>query len=210
MLTSSSCPAWPSTGSAGGWQIDPAERPLYTGIIPDTARKRDDFLYSHHPLYGIAARGPLAEELVRMNDRTMFPSAERKFIYRMMRSGGKSLLLGVTHEANSTIHLIEEFAGLEYKVQDKRWWPMTVEEFRRLPEASQEEALARHGGRHLPYDLRGNFNAIDLPLRRAGLIRIGPVGAAESRLMRQIDVVETGLCEVSRNPGFLKTRIEKR
>lgn len=189
--------------------LDASQRKVYTGIIPETARRRPDFLYSPHPFYGIAARGPLAAELVRLNNTYVFPSAERKFIYLMMRAGGKALLVGVTHEANSTIHLVEEFAGLDYKVQDKAWWPLEVEKFLLLPADEQRMMVARHSGAALPYRIGTHFTAIEEPLVRAGKLTIGKVGAAECRLMRMLDVVEVGLAEVRRNPWFLKTRPEK-
>ncbi|HUV39712.1 MAG TPA: AAC(3) family N-acetyltransferase, partial [Planctomycetota bacterium] len=115
---------------------------IYTGTIPRTARRRDGFVKSFHPLYSICAKGPLAAELCAMNDRYMFPAAEHKFLHRMGERGGKALLVGCGHESNSTVHLIEEFGELEYKVQDKPHWTLTVEAFLAMPAERQAELRA--------------------------------------------------------------------
>jgi len=179
---------------------------MYTGVIPRTARLRDDFTKSRHPLYSICAKGPLARTLCEMNDRTIFPAAEHKFLHWMGERGGKALLLGVDHDSSSTVHLIEEFGDLEYKVQDKPYWSVTVGEFLAMPPERQKELRDAHSGRSLPYTTRSHFNSIEPPLVREGLIRFGRAGNAELRLMRIADVVRVGLEEVRRDPWFLRDR----
>jgi len=182
---------------------------IYTGIIPKTARLRDDFVKSMHPLYSICAKGPRAEELCAMNDRVMFPAAQHKFLHVMGERGGKALLMGCSHESNSTVHLVEEFGDLEYKVQDKDYWSLTVAEFLAMVLSAQKEVRDLHNGNNLGYTTRTHFNAIEPPLKEAGVIRFGKVGNAELRLMKIADVERVGLEAVKRDPWLLRTKIER-
>jgi len=185
----------------------PIEDSITTGAIPKDARSRDDFLKGVHPFYSICAKGPLAAELIELNDRFIFPAGERKFLYRMSEHGGKVLLLGVGHDSNSSIHLVEELGSLEYKVQDKPFWSLGVKEFLALPGERRLELLRAHRGEGLPYGTAYHFDAMDAVLRRRGLISVARVGAAECRLMTIADIVRVGLEEVKRDPWFLRSKV---
>jgi len=198
------------TGSQADYFGEPHEENIYTGVVGRAARRRDDFVNSRHPLYAICAKGPMAAELVALCDRYIFAAGETKFIHVMSRMGGKALLLGVDHNSNSSVHLIEEFGDLEYKIQDKSCWALTVEEFRAMPEEKQEELRELHSGVNLDYDTVCRFDRMDAPLKREGVMRVGRIGAAEVRLMKIADVVRVGLEEVKRDPWFLRAKVKKR
>jgi len=187
----------------------PEEQHIFTGAIPKEARRRCDFLRGFHPMYSICAKGPLALELVAFNDRYIFPSAEKKFVHLLGLKGGKVLLLGVDHASNSAIHLISEFAGLEYKVQDKAYWLLTVEEYLQMPRRRQQELYALHMGLNLEYRMEKHFDRIEEPLRAAGLIRFATVGNAKLRLMRIADLLRVGLEAVKRDPWFLVSKLDE-
>ena len=181
----------------------------YTGAVPLVARDRGDFVVSRHPLYSICAKGPLAQELCELCDKYIFMSVEMKFIYRMGVYGGKVLLLGVTHKSNSAVHLVEEFSGVEYKVQDKAWWTLTVAEFTRLPQATQADMMDTHMGYKLPYRPIVHLDAIDAPMRKQGLIATAKIGNAQCHLMKIMDIVRVGAEESARDPWFLCDKIGK-
>lgn len=183
---------------------------IYTGAIPKAARRRADFVGSMHPFYSLCAKGPLAAELAAACDRYIFASASEKFLHLLGERGGKALLLGVDHNSNSSVHLVEEFGGLEYKVQDRPWWLLTVEEFRRMPRAEQQRLVDAHQGANLPYDTVSRFNAIEEPLKHADAIRFGRVGNADLRLMRIADVERIGLDAVRRDPWLLREKVPRR
>jgi aminoglycoside 3-N-acetyltransferase len=185
----------------------PREEHIETGIIPKTARRRGDFLKGNHPLYSICAKGPLAAALVEANDRFIFPSAQRKPIYLLGQHGGKALLIGVPHEANSSIHLIAEFAGLEYKIQDKPYWSLTVTEFLAMPRPRQLELIRLHCGMNLTYNLKNRFDRIEGVLQQAGQINIGKVGNSELRLMPIAQMLRLGLEAVKKNPWLLVDKL---
>lgn len=187
----------------------PLELPPYTGIVPATARARADSLKSLHPLYSICAIGPKAKEICEFNDKYIFPSAEKKFLHKMAQEGGKTLLMGVNHVANSAVHMISEFTGVEYKVQDKAYWDVTVEDFLKLPLEKKKELMDTHMGYKLPYLPAVHLNAIDEPLRKINAITCVRIGKAVCRLMKIADVIKVGIEEGKKNPWFLCDRISK-
>lgn len=187
----------------------PLEEFIYTGTIPKTARARDDFVKSYHPLYSICAKGPMAEEMCELSDRYIFAAADRKFLHVMGERGGKALLMGVDQNNNSSVHLIEEFADMEYKVQDKDHWSLTTEDFLGMPPEKQAELRRLTSGTNLDYGTVATFNAMDDLLKREGLITFGKVGNATLRLMKIADLVRVGLEEAKRNPWFLRRKVAK-
>jgi|GEM_PF-4585944 aminoglycoside N3'-acetyltransferase len=127
----------------------------------------------------------------------------------MGEHGGKTLLLGTAHSTNSSIHLIAEFGGSEYKMQDKAYWLVTVKEFLKLSRKEQAAMLVPHLGGNLSYGLDRHYDSIDEPLKKAGAIRFGKIGNAEVRLMKIADLVRVGLEEVKRDPCFLVSKVSK-
>lgn len=185
------------------------EQHIFSGAVGKAARRRPDFLKGTHPLYSITAKGPLAAELVELNDRYIFPSARDKAIYGLGEHGGKTLLIGCTHISNSAIHVIAEIAGLEYKVQDKAYWRMTVDEFLDLPRERQAELLRVHCAMDLPYDIKKQYDRIEPELEEANAIRFGRIGNAKVRLMGIADFVRVGLDALKRNPWLLADKVAK-
>ncbi|HUU42795.1 MAG TPA: AAC(3) family N-acetyltransferase [Planctomycetota bacterium] len=185
------------------------EHHIFTGAIARAAWRRADFLKGTHPFYSICARGPLARELVDFTDRYIFYSAEDKFIHRLGQLGGKTLLLGCSHISNSSIHVVAEIAGLEYKVQDRPYWKVTVDEYLAMPRERQAELLRAHCAMNLPYDIEKRYGRIEPELIRENAIRIGRIGAAEVRLMGIADFVRIGLAAVRKNPWLLADKVPK-
>jgi len=141
--------------------------------------------------------------------RYIFSAGEYKFLDLMSRRGGKALLLGVGQNSNSSVHLVEEFGNLEYKVQDKPCWSLTVEEYLAMPLEEQHRLRRLNLGENLDYDTVYHFEALDDALKRARAIRFGKIGNAELRLMKIADVVRVGLDEVRRDPWFLRSKVQK-
>ncbi len=83
----------------------PIDREL--GIIPETMRTQLGPLRSAHPLMSFIALGTCANELLSAQ-RLDWPLGP---IEALAELGGDVLLLGVTHTANTTIHLAEQRLG---------------------------------------------------------------------------------------------------
>jgi len=188
---------------------NPQVEHIETGAVPRAARRRPNFMKSNHPLYSIAGKGPLMPRLIAANEKYIFPSCEDKDLYVLGCAGGKSLLLGCGWIPNSAIHLIAEFAGLDYKVQDKAYWKMTVDEFLALPRERQAELLRVHCGMYLPYDVTKQYGRIEEPLRQAGGLATTQVGQATILLINIQIMLKAGLEGVRRNPWLLVDKCEK-
>jgi aminoglycoside 3-N-acetyltransferase len=100
-------------------EFDPAVTPCWTGMIPETFRQRPEARRSRHPTHSVAAIGPAAEYLVAGHEYVATPCAADSPYGKLAREGGRILLLGVTHESNTCLHMLEELAGVPYHMQDQ-------------------------------------------------------------------------------------------
>jgi aminoglycoside N3'-acetyltransferase len=99
---------------------------------------------------------------------------------------GQILLLGVGHDANTTIHLAEALTPVPYGVP--------------------KHITVARDGRPVRIEYRENdhccrrFVLVDEWLRSRGLQREGPVGQAAARLMQSRDVVAVVREQLARDP----------
>jgi aminoglycoside N3'-acetyltransferase len=99
---------------------------------------------------------------------------------------GQVLLLGVGHDADTTIHLAELMAGVPYRVP--------------------KHCLAIRDGRAVRVDYGENdhcclrFALVDEWLRERGLQREGKVGHAGARLARSRDIVTVAIEHLTSDP----------
>jgi aminoglycoside 3-N-acetyltransferase len=154
--------------------IDLQSTPCWTGRIPETARRRPGALRSLHPTHSSAALGPAAERLAAGHERGASPCDACSPYYRLIEESGFILLLGgVTQESNTTLHCLEELAGVPYHLQ---------------PEQADGVVIDVEGRRHVVrnrlhlWGWERDFGKVEGPLRKAGALRIGPVGRSTSLL----------------------------
>lgn len=105
----------PSMSSEDDRPFDPATTPCPDmGIVADTFRRLPGVLRSDSP-HAFAAMGPLVEHLLRPHpvDPPHGPDSPPGRAHQL---GGRVLLLGIGHEANTTVHLAEWLAGVRYRV----------------------------------------------------------------------------------------------
>ena len=162
---------WPA------WNADMATT-YEMGAISDTFRRQRDTVRSGHPECSFTARGPNALALTG-NHTLKHSLGEQSPLGRLYEADGHILLLGVGHECNSSIHLAEYRTDTPEKKTEK-----------------QGAALRNNGHRQWVNYERLSFN--EEGFDRIGQtfetqtdhVTIGPVGLAESRLMRQRPVVD--------------------
>ncbi len=164
--------------------FDPDTMPSQTGVVTEVLRKRPGAIRSLHPTYSFAALGRDAEEIAQNHWRAE-PVGFGSPLDRLARAGGCTLLLGVKHDANSSIHLGEAYAGVPYRdVPYNPAWPRAA----RLRLASGELIMV---------DLHGEpgcstaFGVVELPLREKGCIRDFKIGQTKCQLMKVADVTNT-------------------
>lgn len=148
------------------------------GITADTFWRMPGVLRSDNP-HAFAAIGPKAAEITRPHPLDV-PHGLDSPIGRAWELDAQVLLLGVGHDANTTVHLAENLAGVPYRI------------------AHHVTVLA--DGR----PTRVDYDEIDHCCERFALLdewlgdaqRRGPVGHGTARLMRSRDVVETALARL--------------
>lgn len=180
--------AMPSWTGDDSQPFDPATMPAGPdlGVVPDTFWRLPGVLRSSHP-FAFAAVGPQAERIVS-GPLPLPPHIPGSPIGRVHELDGQVLLLGVGHDANTTVHLAELLAGVPYRV------PKSITILREGRPARVEYGENDH--------CCARFAFLDDWLRERGLQAEGPVGYAHARLARARDVVAVTLPHLSEDPLF--------
>ena len=164
--------------------------PLTTRASPDLGVVADSFwrlpgvLRSSH-LQAFAAAGPQAARIAS-GPLPLPPHIPESPVGRVHDLDGQVLLLGVGHDANTTLHLAELVAGVPYGVP--------------------RHCTVLQDGRAVRVDYLENdhccerFGLADGWLRARGLQVEGTVGQAHSRLMKARDIVAVALEHLADDP----------
>lgn len=162
--------------------ITPASPDL--GVVADLLWRVPGAVRSDH-VHAFAAIGPRAAAITA--DRLPLPpSIPESPVGRVHECDGQVLLLGVGHDADTTLHLAELLAGVPYRV------PKYCTVFRdgravRIDYGENDHCCAR-------------FALIDDWLRARGLQSEGPVGHAHARLARARHIVDVALEHLAHDP----------
>lgn len=176
-------PSW--TGD-DGHPFDPATTPASPdlGIVADIFWRLPSARRGRHP-FAFAARGPKADRITA-DPLVLPPHQHDSPIGRVLDCDGRILLLGVNHDANTTLHLAELLAGVPYRIPHH----ITV--------------AGDNGPERIDYLENDHccqlFRLADGWLKQRGVQSEGMVGHAPSRLMRSRDLIDTVLPQLKRNP----------
>jgi aminoglycoside N3'-acetyltransferase len=158
--------------------------PPSLGVLADTFWRLPGVLRSNH-FHAFAAAGPEAARVIS-DPLPLPPHIPESPVGRVRDLDGQVLLLGVGHDADTTLHLAELLAGVPYRVpsyctvlQDGR--PVRIH-YEENDHCCQRFALAEEW------------------LRARGLQSEGRVGHAHARLARARDIVEVTLERLARDP----------
>jgi aminoglycoside 3-N-acetyltransferase-4 len=177
----------PSWGGDDDRPFDPATMPAAPdlGVVADTFWRLPGVLRSAHS-FAFAAAGPAAGR-VTADPLPLPPHQPASPVGRVHELDGRILLLGVGHDANTTLHLAELLGGAPYR-------------------SPKHCTVLDPDGRSVRVDYGENdhccqrFALADDWLRARGLQREGRVGAAWARLMRSRDVVTVAREQLARDP----------
>jgi len=153
------------------------------GVLADCFWRMPGVLRSDSP-HAFAAIGPHAERITSPHPVDV-PHGLDSPPGRVYELGGQVLLLGVGHDADTTIHVAEHIAGVRYR--------------------QPKHATVTQDGRPKRYEYGEtdhcceNFHLLDAWLEAEGRQRRGRVGHAEARLARSFDIVSAALDRLRRN-----------
>jgi aminoglycoside 3-N-acetyltransferase len=175
--------------------FDPTTTPASPdlGVVADTFWRMPGVRRSNHP-FAFAAAGPAAERITS-DPLPIPPHRLESPVGRVYELDGQVLLLGVGHDADTTLHLAELMADVPYRVP--------------------KHCTVLENGRAVRVDYGENdhccqrFAFADEWLRERALQREGLVGHAHARLMRSRDIVSVAREQLARDPLlFLHARGE--
>lgn len=178
--------AMPSWGDDDDAPFDPATTAAASdlGATAEIFRRQPGVRRSGHP-FAFAARGPLAAALLR-DPLPLPPHGPASPAGRLHELGGRILLLGVGHEANTTLHLAEALAAVPYGVP-KHCTVLEQGQPRRVEYRETDHCCAC-------------FAQADGWLRPRGRQREGRVGNTKARLLAAQDLVAAALPRLRRDP----------
>jgi aminoglycoside 3-N-acetyltransferase len=164
--------------------FDPVAQSCWTGIIPETLRRRPHAVRSLHPTHSVAAIGAEAERLTRNHALSVTPCDELSPYGELAALDDAFIaLVGVTHESNTTFHHVEEVAGVDYHMQ-----PGLV----RATIMIGDRAHTRHIMLHRYGTLR-NFSRLEPVFVEQGIQREAQIGNAAVRLVHVPSMVRVTL-----------------
>jgi aminoglycoside 3-N-acetyltransferase len=155
-------------------RFDPLHTRCWTGRIPETFRKRPNATRSIHPTHSVAAIGAAADQLTRDHIYSITPCDQLSPYGKLaQRENSYILLLGVDHNANTTMHHVEEIVGVNYHIQKG---------FAEAILILEHETITRHYLLHR-YGTERDFNVMDVLFSERGIQRATRIGAADIRLI---------------------------
>jgi aminoglycoside 3-N-acetyltransferase len=174
----------PSMSDDDDHPFDLARTPCHgMGVVADTFWRMEGVLRSDSP-HAFAALGPAAPMITTPHPVDV-PHGSDSPVGRVLALDGRVLLLGVGHDADTTIHLAENIAGVSYRR------PASVT-------LLVEGRPTRYHYREVDHCCE-NFALMDAWLEAGGLQRRGTVGRGEARLARSADIVDVALARLREN-----------
>jgi aminoglycoside 3-N-acetyltransferase len=174
----------PSMSDDDDRPFDPGTTPcLGMGVVADTFWRIPGVLRSDSP-HAFAAIGPKAADITAAHPPDV-PHGLNSPIGRVYELDGQVLLLGVGHDANTTVHLAENLAKVRYG-QPKHLMTMRAGQLTRLEYLEIDHCCE-------------NFRLLDQWLDDMGAQRHGIVAQGQARLARSRTIVQTARTHVSEN-----------
>lgn len=171
--------AWIETMHAAMPPFDVAKSPTrMIGAIAEYFRLMPGVRRSNHPTVSAAAIGPNTGELLDGHelDQGLGESSPQARLYDL---DGQILLLGASHENNTSLHISEYRAIPDGHPLLPQRSPVLIDRKRTWVD-------------HHEIDEDNDFAAIGDAFATTGAERSGPVGAGEARLMNARDIVDFG------------------
>lgn len=177
--------AFPLSMIPSDYVFDCKTTAVWTGLVPETLRKRRGSIRSHHPSFSVVAIGRLAEHLTEdhnENSKLLLPYS------RLAEIGGKYLCIGlanrlvaIRHEAQrlaGLFDLVPQWRGVKYKDTQGR---MRIHIYNALPCIRKLPELVP-------------------ALEKMGIVETGKIGTARSLLAPAKDLLHAMAEMLDRDP----------
>lgn len=174
--------------------FDARTSPSVVGLVSETARTMPGAIRSLSPTHSVVAFGAKAEWICGAHQLSETPCGVHSPYERLCAVEGRILLLGCDHECNTTLHMVEELAGLPYHM---------------IPGYAEYAVTGTDGE---PVVIRARFHAWGSPrcfnriepmLVEAGAQVSGKVGEATARLIDAAKMRDLVLDRLKADPDFL-------
>lgn len=157
------------------------------GKIAETFRKQDGVVRSSHPSSSFCAWGKHKDYIVQ-DTKLDFSQNEQSPLGRLYELGGNILLIGVTHEKNTSLHLAEYKASYKgKKIVNDNGYPV-LENGQRVWRTAADIAY-----------YSDDFPQIGYDYELTGKIKKGYAGKSLCRLMHQNDFVDFAVSWMEKN-----------
>jgi len=178
---------------SAGVCFDLRNSPSELGLISETFRKMSTVKRSLNPTHCVAAMGAKADEILSDHQLCKVSTGYGSPYEKNALCGGKILLLGVDHTANTTLHFVENTNGAP--TLGTRLF--TAEVIDDLGHKHAVEMLSHRPG------LKRCYTTVEPLLLAAGLQTNGKIGDADCRLINASGIIEIVGKKIQANPLFL-------
>ena len=179
--------------------------PPSIGAIPETFRKRQDAIRSHHICHSIAAIGPEAESLM---GEGVYGYGKGSSFDRLYELDAWNIFLGATFNSCTALHVAEEqlevpfrrfrtFKGYKVRLPNGEEIPSRCIEFQRAVPLDCHKGNDYYDG----YDL-GKMGAV---FEKEGILRTRTIGESKVLNAKIRDIVDVTNLYLEVDPGYLLT-----
>lgn len=174
--------------------FDYLRSPSCVGAISEFVRLMPEAKRSVHPTHSCAAIGCRAEEFTCDHHLDNTPVGIHSPFYKLQKAGGKILMLGCGIGCNTSMHGVEEAAGVFY-VLNPEAKPYTMV----LPDRTYALPFHRH---HISQNGYAQCYARLAEVLEPQYMRQGSIHGAPSTLFDAAKVWETGISVMQKDPTF--------
>lgn len=183
------------TGSKSERGYNPAITASKVGQFTECVLRDPRAYRSGHPTHSSAAIGAKAKELTE-NHNLHDPFAYDSPLHRAYRMGAKVLLIGVTHNSNTAIHLAEAMSGVGYTSI-----PLTEGDTAALIE-DEHGAAVKVEQTEFPA-CSSNFKLMEALYRYHGIGGFGYIGNAFTHILDMKPMIDYTVGLINEKPDFL-------
>lgn len=175
--------------------VDLRTAACWNGRIPETLRQRPGALRSTHPTHSCAALGARAAELLHGHELSPTPCGVTSPYFRNAAAGGYIVLAGCGLDTCTTLHTVEELANVPYHLQEHIAFGSCVD----LAGKRVQTPCRLHSYAGPSRD----FPVLEPLLLERGLLRTGPAGESQVRVIHAMGLIETALEKMCFDPYYI-------